>query len=184
MPRRKRKEPAYDFLSVSVVDFDVRVDAGVNLDLLGSLTRYPDEDAPVYRFETYLELTGLCIDPESRAGDRYDITLIGDPRSRDVRMKIKDLRKLDKGGSPTYKKLKSCLAPLYEDTPSLGYLEKVRGEARYTAWFWVAPQFVTDCLTLVSSKSKPVFLSLHEVRENRQRRIRSLSVQTNDPVEE
>jgi hypothetical protein len=184
MPRRKRKEPAYDFLSILVDDFDVRVDAGVNLDLLGTLTRYPDEDAPVYRFETHLELTGLCVDPESRAGDRYDITFIGDPRSRDVRMKIKDLRKLDKDGSPAYKKLKSGLVPLYDDPPPLGYLEKVRGEARYTAWFWVAPQFVTDCLTLVSSKSKPVFLSLHEVRENRQRRIRSLSVQTTDPVEE
>ena len=36
-PRRKRTEPACDFLSILDDDFDVGADAGVNLDLLGTL---------------------------------------------------------------------------------------------------------------------------------------------------
>ncbi|MCB0253941.1 MAG: hypothetical protein KDI55_09445 [Anaerolineae bacterium] len=156
----------------------------MSFDLLGTLTHYPDEEALVFRFETQLELTSLCTNPASRAGDRYDITLFGDPRARDVRATIKDLRKLDKDGSPVYKKLKSGLVPVYKDPPPLAYLEKVRGKPRYTGYLWVTPQFVTDCLILVTSKSKPVYVSLHEIREHRQRRIRSLSIQTTDPAEE
>ena len=184
MPRRKRTMPVYDFLSIEIDDYVARIDAGTNLDLLGSLTRYPDEDGPVFRFDTHLELTGLCIDPKGRAGDRYDITFIGDPHARDVRMQIKDLRKRDKNGSPAYKKRKTGLVPVYQKAPPLAFLEKVRGEPRFKAWFWVAPQFVSDCLTLVSSKSKTVYLSMYEVRENRQRRIHSLSIQTTDPAQE
>ncbi|MEW8049683.1 MAG: hypothetical protein AB2801_09735 [Candidatus Thiodiazotropha endolucinida] len=42
---------------------------------------------------------------------------------------------------------------------------------------------VTDSLIILSS-NKPVYISLHEIKEGRKRRIQNLTIQTTDPAEE
>ncbi|MEW8049682.1 MAG: hypothetical protein AB2801_09740 [Candidatus Thiodiazotropha endolucinida] len=77
MKRRKKKEPDYAFIAIKVDDYSVRADAGINSSLLGSPRYVDDEEEPVHEFQTHLEVTGHCIDPEDRAGHRFDIHMYG-----------------------------------------------------------------------------------------------------------
>lgn len=181
---KKKPEAEYTNLAITIDSYDARAQAGINLNLLGSSRYVIDDEEPVYSFDTVLELSGTCTYPDDRAGDRYEITLVGDttpPRS--LRIKIKDLRERDKDGLPRYRKYKDGHHPVYGEPPALAFLEKVRGENRWSVWVWVAHQMVTDSLLLLSS-GKPVYVSLQEKKENRQRQIRNLGVQTTDPAEE
>lgn len=180
--RRKHTEPEYALIAITVDDYTVHADAGINLSLLGS-PRAVDEDEPVYRFETTLELSGLCTDPEDRAGHRYDITMRGAPTGYEHSLAIKHLREHDKNSLPRYRAYRGGQLPVYAPPPPLAFVNKVRGEDCWTVWLTVAPQIVTDSLILLSG-SKTVYVSLHEVKEHRQRRVQSLSVQTTDPREE
>lgn len=182
--RTKKKEPEYAFLAIAIDDYDVSMDARVNLSLRGGSRYLIDEDEPVYTFDTGLDITGICTYPDERAGDRYDISLRSSTTlPRDLRLKIKDMQKRDKEGFHVFKRYKDGHFPVYNEPHPLAYLEKVRGEPRWSLWIQVAPQMVSDSLALLSS-GKAVYAALHERKENRQRRIQSLSVQTTDPAEE
>lgn len=75
MKRRKKKEPDYTFIAIKVDDYSVRVDAGINSNLLGSPRLIDNEEKTVHEFETKLEISGLCTDPEDRAGHRFEISM-------------------------------------------------------------------------------------------------------------
>ena len=62
-------------------------------------------------------------------------------------------------------------------------IDKIKGEERWTTSIFASPSMVTDTLVILSG-SKPVYISIHEIKENRQRRVQSLSVQTNNPEDE
>ena len=48
------------------------------------------QDDLVHKFETDLELTATCTDPEERAGDTYTLMIYGDA-SQDLLWKLKDI---------------------------------------------------------------------------------------------
>lgn len=182
--RTKKKEAEYTFLAIAVDSFEAGTDARVNLSLRGMSRYLIDEEEPVYTFHTGLDISGVCTYPDERAGDRYDISLRSSTATpRDLRLKIKDLQKRDKEGFHVFKKYKDGHVPVYNDPHPLAYLEKVRGEPRWNLWMQVAPEMVSDSLSLLSGE-KAVHVALHERKENRRRRIQSLSVQTTDPAEE
>ncbi|MEW8026286.1 MAG: hypothetical protein AB2806_00905 [Candidatus Thiodiazotropha sp.] len=183
MPRSKAKTPIHTDLTIAIDRHDVRLTAGHNLNLLGSNRHFIDDEELVFRFDSTIEMSGLCISPDKRAGDRYDITMISaDPESIELTLKIKDTQERDKDGSPRYKKLKSGNYPVYKKPPSIGVLDKVRGEQRFTYWIWASPQMVTDCLILLSHY-KQLYASILEEREARQRRVKYFTVQTTNPNE-
>lgn len=97
--------------------------------------------------------------------------------------RIKDLYERVKDVVLRYRKLRDREYPVYAPPPPVAYLRKMPGENRWTAWLRVTPQMVTDSLILLSGP-KPVYVSIHEIRERRQRRIQSLNIQTTDPAEE
>ena len=184
MPKsRKRKQPDYSFITIVVDEYSARADAGIHLDLLGTTRYVRNDEEPAYRFETSLVLTGLCSYPEDRIGHRYDISLIGDSTGCDFPLRINDLHERDKNGLPRYRTFRGGQYPVYATPPPLAYTEKIRGENRWAIWLRVAPRMVSDALVMLSGNNQ-VYVSLHEVKENRQRRVHSLSIQTTDPEEE
>jgi hypothetical protein len=183
MKRRKQKQAEYVFIGVKVDEYSARAEAGVNFHLHGSLYPFDHEDEPIYSFETVLHISGICTDPEDRTGHRYDITLYGMPDVQRNNPRIKDLHGRGEHGSPKYRKVRGREEPVYAPAPPLAYINKIRGEDRWTSSLFVAPQMVTDSLIILSGQ-KPAYISIHEIKESRKRRVNSLSVQTNNPAEE
>lgn len=182
MKRRKKKEPDCAFIAIKVDNYSVRIDAGINTSLLGT-PRYIDENEPVHEFVTKLEITGRCTDPGDRAGHRFEISMYG---AHDIDQRtplIKDLHERDKEGDYRYRTYRGREYPVYAHPPPVAYIDKVRGENRWVTWLWVTPRMVTDSLIILSG-DKPGYISLHEIREGRKRRVQNLTVQTTDPAEE
>lgn len=131
-----------------------------------------------------LTITGTLTYPEKRAGDGYELTVCGgDVRSSDLNATVKDVQARDEYGSPQYREYRGRQIPVYNPPSGLGHLEKVRGEARWTGWLFVASRFVNDALVLLSH-GKSLFLAIHECKDKRKRWIRALSLQTTNPEDE
>ncbi|MCG7870498.1 MAG: hypothetical protein JAZ11_00160 [Candidatus Thiodiazotropha lotti] len=183
MKRRKKKQAEYAFISIKVDVYSVRSEAGINYHLHSSLYPFDHEDEPIYSFETVLHISGVCTDPKDRAGHRFDITLYGMPDVQRNNPRIKDLHERDEHGSHKYRKRRGREEPVYAPAPPIAYIDKIRGDDRWTTSVFVAPQMVTDSLIILSGP-KPAYISIHEIKESRKRRVNSLSVQTTDPKEE
>ncbi|MCU7805688.1 MAG: hypothetical protein KZQ96_21085 [Candidatus Thiodiazotropha sp. (ex Lucinoma borealis)] len=187
MPKHRRSSkstPQYTLLSITIENYEARCTAGINLDLLGPAQYIENEDEFTYRFDTTLEISGVCIDPEERSGEQYDITIYtADPESWQLQSRIRDLREQDEQGITKCKKLKSGEYPIYREPPSIGFLDKVRGENRYTMAIWLGPLMITDTLILLSRK-KQTYISIHEKKFDRKRRIKTFTIQTLDPANE
>jgi hypothetical protein len=114
-----------------------------------------------------LELKGLCTDPEDRAGERYEITLLGGSSDTGILgQKIKDLHRKSKDRFHEYRQYRGSNYPVYEDPPELGLVEKVRGESKWIAWASVHQQMITDALILLSG-NRPVYASVNEKKFER-----------------
>ena len=183
MKRRKRKEPDYALIAIKVDDYSVRADAEINSSLLGSPRFFDNEEEPVHEFETKLEITGLCTDPEDRVGHRFEISMYGAADIDQRTPKIKDLRERNKEGDYRYRTYRGREYPVYAPPPPVAYIDKVRGENRWITWLWVPPRMVTDTLIILSG-NKQTYISLHEIKEGRKRRAQNLTVQTTDPADE
>jgi hypothetical protein len=183
MKRRKKKEPDYAIIAIEVEDNSVGADAGINSSLLGSPRFIDDEEETVHEFQTNQEITGLCTDPEDRAGHRFDIHMYSAPDIKQRTPRIKDLRDRNKEGDYRYRAYRGRQYPVYAPPPPVVYIDNVRGENRWLTWAWVTLRMVTDSLILLNG-NKQVYVSLHEVKESRKRLIQNLTVQTTDPAEE
>lgn len=183
MKRRKKKQADYAFIAVEVDDYSVRCEAGINYHLHGSLYPFDHENEPIYSFETVLHISGVCTAPQDRTGHRYDVTLYGMPDEQRNNPRIRDLHERDEYGGHKYRKRRGREEPVYAPAPPLAHIDKIRGEDRWTTSIFVAPRMVTDSLIILSGP-KQAYISIHEIKENRKRRVNSLSVQTTDPAEE
>lgn len=180
-PNKKSSE--FTSLGITVDEFAVRTQAGTNISVHGTPS-FIDDREPVFVFETILDITGMCTYPAGRAGERYDVTLLGEAEMKGrLKARVADLQKRSKTGAPAFRKYRGETYPVYEAPPPLAYLEKVRGERRWTAWVWLSPQTVSDSLQILSG-SKQVYLSIYEEKVARQRRIQHLAIQTTDPANE
>ncbi|MBT3045012.1 MAG: hypothetical protein KME67_19310, partial [Candidatus Thiodiazotropha sp. (ex Codakia orbicularis)] len=117
MKRRKKKEPGYAFIAIKVDDYSVRADAGINSSLLGSPCLIENEEEPVHEFETKLEISGLCTDPENRAGHRFEIRMYGAPEIDQWTPRVKDLHEHNKEGDYRYRTYRGREYPIYAPPP-------------------------------------------------------------------
>jgi hypothetical protein len=182
--RRKSKKPAveYDYLTVTVDHYDLSTSAGINYE--SSDRRYQYDDTPIYDFSTSVELAGICQYPADREGHRVYINVYGDSLNRFMSLNatLRDYHVKDEAGDKKYRKRGGIDVPIYDPPDSIGYIEKIRGEAAWRGNIWVSTHLVNDMLSLLV-QPKQLYLAIHEVKENRRRRIRSLSLQTSDPAE-
>ena len=181
--KRKKKADDYEFITVQVDAYDVRTEAGTNVDVRVNSPYHISDDTPIYDFYTVLDLTGIITYPEDRANADFNLTIYGGDKKRHTDLTLKDTIQVDKNGQTVMKKKKGAYYPVYNIPPGIATIEKVRGENRWHTWIFAAPDYTRDSLILLSS-GKQTYISIHERKIERRRWIQSLSLQTTDPLEE
>lgn len=186
MPRtsKRPRRPAveHERTGICIEHFEARADASINHNLYQPqyAVRIHERD-PVYLFEADLQLTGKATWPEDRAGDIYELAIHSeDSPSGGLGRTLADLQARDKSGARRYRQYRGREIPVFEPPAGMGLIRKRRGERRWYGWATVAPGFVQDALAILS-QARPVYVSLHERRENRTRWVQGLTVQTIDP---
>jgi hypothetical protein len=181
--RRRAESEVYTNLVIKVETYEASVSAGVNhLAYEPQYGWHSDGEEPVYELHNRVVLSGTAIAPEKRAGDRYEITLYGSS-GPDLDARLKDLAELDAHGSPRYRTYRGREVPVYKPPFGLGVLNKVRGEPAWTTHLFVKPVLVDRWLALLGT-TKNLFIELHECKVGRDRWVRSIGLQTTDPMEE
>lgn len=181
--RKKKPEEVYEFLAIKVEDYDLSTSIGVNHVAYDARYGMFDEDDPLYPIAMTVKLFGTCIDPPKRAGDKYEVELIA--REHELsrnNLTLKDVQKRGEFGVPVYRDYRGTCIPVYEKPPELGFLEKVRGEAKYSSYLFLDRRFLDGVIHLLYKK--PMYMCIDEVRVNRRRRVRKFYLQTENPVEE
>lgn len=180
--KRKRKTEEYAFISVKVKTVEMALDAGINFHPYGW---YPTgEDDLIYTFGSDLQITGECIYPLDRVGHEFLVILRGSSTPSDhLKLKLEDLHKLDQHGSPVYKKYKDGSRPVYNEPLGLTFVDKVRGENKWTVWLQTDRQMVSDSLVLASS-GRQLYFTINEKKANRHRWVMNFSLSTTNPEEE
>jgi len=173
-------------LGVRVERYDARVSADVNHHAYApQYARDLDESALLYQFTAHLTIFGVSVYPDARAGDVFEVTLYSPDvsPSHHLNATLKDAQARDDHGALRYRTYRGKSIPICAPPKGLGLIDKVRVEARWTAWIAVVPRFASDILALLGQR-KDLFLSIHEARMGRDRWIRGLSLQTTNPAEQ
>lgn len=184
--KHSRKPHAADTrLAILVERYDAHIDATINHNVYVPQSAWgTDEEDPVYRYTSKLEITGIATYPPQRADDIYELTIYGDDApSRHHNLTLRDVQARDNYGSPIQRLYRGRQIPVYNAPKGLGHIEKVRGELRWTGWLFVPTRFVNDMLVLLNH-ARNLFVALYERKEDRARRIMSISLQTKNPEEE
>ena len=181
--KQKKKADEYEFVTINVDSYDVRTEAGTNVDVRVNSPHVISDDTPIYEFYTVIDLYGVITYPESRSNADFKLTIYGSEKRGYPGLTLKDTLQVDSEGMTKMVKKKGAYYPVYNVPPGIATLEKVRGENRWHAWIFAAPDYTRDSLILLSS-GKKTYVSIHERKVERRRWIQSLSLQTTDPLEE
>jgi hypothetical protein len=162
-------------LAIRVEHYEARIEACVNRNVYAPQNAWNlDEDDPLYEFTNRVTIAGVSTYPQERAGDTYELTLLGDDApSLGLRATLEDAQARDEYGAPLYCEYRGRQIPIYNPPKGLGLLNKVRGEARWTAFLFVAPRFVNDALALLRHQ-RNLFLAVHERQDDGARWVHGL----------
>lgn len=145
--------------------------------------RYAYDDTPIYKSTNSVNIIGTCDYPEERAGTTYEIHCSSYKSIRfDQGEYLKDFPVLDKHGLRKYKKLTHHSVPLYDPPTSIGFIERSGGDADWQCNAFIPGETISDMITLLVSKHRPLYVSIHEVKEGRNRFVRSVSLQMSHPA--
>jgi hypothetical protein len=111
MARAKKPVEEYSLLTIKIRNHKARVVASINHK--ANDKRYRHDELRVYRFDSALEIAGLCTYPEERSGEGYSITVCGDQSDEgDLNARLKDFHVKDKYGDPKYRKSRGYHQPV------------------------------------------------------------------------
>ena len=179
----KNKTPdKFTELGMKVTNFDACAHASLNINLLTKPPIfYQDYDLAQEHYLS-LKITAESIYPSGKVGDIYELEIIGKEMHRgDFLRTLNDYHDLDENGHRLYKKYRGKEIPVYKAPPGIATLSKRRGERIWDAFLWLAPNLVTDMLTILM-KFDEVYISILEYRKERTSWIRDFSLQTTDPI--
>jgi len=166
----------YEYLSIIVDKFEVSSQFCPNYE---AHQKYALPDTPVFSSYSQLELTGRFLDPDDRRELVIEVSLSGrEPNLEKFESTLKDYEVKDETGRSKYKKSTHGTFPTYSPPSIIGTVEKVRGEKRWKAFAWVPPALLSDMLIMLTNHS-PMYVSICEIKKNRNRLITSISVNTN-----
>ena len=182
--KRKRPEDLHTYLSIVIEKFSVRSEASLNTNLVLDRPIFYDLEDPAHHFTTSLEVCGFCNSPKDREGDQYVFNFRGgDIYAGELDATLKDFQALDEHGAPVYKKYRRELIPVFTKPRGIATLDKRRGEGIWDAWITVKQSLVHDMLVTLTH-IKPVYIAVHEKKEDRRRWVQSISLQSTNPEEE
>ncbi len=166
----------YEYLSIIVDKFEISSQFSTSYK---AHQKYALPETPVFSSYSQLELTGRLLDPVDRRDLVIEISISGHaPDPGHFESTLKDYEVKDDVGRVKYKKSKQGAFPSYNPPSIVGTVEKVRGEKRWKAFAWVPPALLTDMLIMLTNHS-PMYVSICEIKKNRNRLISSISVNTN-----
>lgn len=172
-------------LALKVGGYDTEFDFSVNSDVYNpQYAICPSEDDPLFKASSHLNIRGAFVEPEDRAEHDVTINLYGDDAiSTGLKVTLKDAQSRGKYNEPLYKTYRGREIPIYDPPKGLAVLEKVRGESEWNAWIRVPSELISDMLILLGQREE-LFISIHEWKFERRRWIRSIGLQTANPLEE
>jgi hypothetical protein len=180
-PNADKSGNVHTFIAIRVDSYDVISGTGINSSVLGRLLNL-NRDDPMFESATRLEIRGAGTYPEERLDHKFDITICEEQPSRSS-SRVKDFHVLDKHKVPRYRKNRGKHVPIYDFPLGLAVIERRRSDAAWSAWVAVEPKIVTNMLVMLGH-ALPRYLSIHEMKVERRRWIRSISLQTTDPATE
>lgn len=180
-----RARDEHTFLGIRIDSYEVAVGRSINSSLVGNTSVHNIEDeSPVFTSTTRIDISGTCTFPKSRAIAKYTLAL----RSTQINSrepKVKDIRVRGKDNLPAYRLYGRRQIPVYECPLGISTFERIRGANTWYATLSVLDRTVSDILAVLAlSASRPIYISVHEHRHQRERWIRELYVQTKDPADE
>jgi len=180
--RKGSSKPEYTVLGIELVTYRIRLNAAINYEVRDERRR--DEDTPVYRFDSSIEIEGTITSPEKRCGDWYKLDLHNsEPTSGDLTSKLADYQVRDEHGMRQYHRVRGKEVPVYKLPHGVGHLYRIRGTKTWYGFAWITSQLMTDMLTVLPHV-RPLYLSINECRLERTRWISGLTLQTIDPIDE
>lgn len=180
-----RARDEHTFLGIRVDSHEVAVGRSINSGLLGNtVVQTPNEDSPVFTSSTRIDISGTCTFPKSRATEKYTLAIRGSQlNSREPR--VKDIHVRGKDNLLAYRQYGGRQIPVYDCPLGISTFERIRGANTWSATLSVPDCTASDILAvLAQSATRPIYISIHEHRHERERWIRELYVQTKDPAEE
>jgi hypothetical protein len=171
----------HTFIAVRVTSYDVDLSAGINPSVLGKMNDLGYEDH-VFESGTRLEVRGVCTYPESWVGRESRISMYDD-KPMNAGLRVKDFQVRDEHNIPKYRRNRGIQIPVYNFPQGLAVIERRRSDGIWAAWVPVDARTLANMLTLLG-QNPPKYLSIHEMRVERRRWIRSIALQTTDPAAE
>lgn len=182
MSFRRKASGEHTHLAIRIEGFDAEAETRLNIDLSVSRPHFATDDDLVFPTSNRLIIRGRSTYPEARSGESYEITVWG-RSTRRAPLTLKEIHVHDDHHVPVYRKYRGEDIPVYKVPPGLGTLERRRNDRVWQAWISDEPRLVSDMLLLLRLE-RPLFMAIHEMKAERRRWIRSISLQTTDPVQE
>lgn len=180
--RKSVQKPIYSNLAITIDSFNIRIHAGINHKMHD--LRHAGATTRVYSHCGQIELMGRCHYPEEKAGQSYRIDIYGEElRFGDFAKTLADVHVRDKYGQPKYRRRGDNYFPLYDPPDSIGFIDRTRGSQLWTACAWVPPGSVTDMMTVLPHMPT-IYIAIQEVKFERRRKIRTITLQSIDPAED
>lgn len=180
--RKGPSQPKYTELGIEIVTYRIRLNAAINYEVRDERRR--DDDTPVYRFDSSIEIEGTITYPKMRCSDWYKLDLNnGEPTPGELTSKLADYHVRDEHGMRQYRRMRGKELPVYKLPYGVGHMYRIRGTKTWYGFAWITSQLMTDMLTVLLHV-RPLYLSINECRIERTRWISGLTLQTVDPIDE
>ena len=183
MPRKAQRKArdTYEFLSMWLTGYDVRVEMGVNTNLRSN-PLWADLDDQVFTARSWLEIRGKCFDPEDREGEKFVITLMANPCPAGFNETVRDVQLRNEHGVPQYRLYRGVHVPVFERPLGVARLLRHRKADPWQAHVHVPERYVSDCLLALTSKTAR-YMFIHEHIVGRDCWINGFSIQSINPTE-
>lgn len=181
----RKARPAHEHLTILIDTYHVSASASIHHDVYAPQYAWRlDLDDPLYLYEIALMIDGTGIDPKAQEGHTFEVRLYGDDApSRELDWKLSDVHDRDKHGAPRYRSYRKRQIPVFWEPKGMALLNKERGADRWDAWIPARTRFIDHALRVLREE-RMRYLSLHIVRESRNRWVQRVELQTTDPREE
>ena len=177
--------PDHCHLCIRLDAYEANVSAQVHYHAYSPEYAWRDEsDELLFRYDNKVVLTGVCIEPNDRTRDTYELKVYGDnsnAHGHDVT--LRDIHATEgKYGVHQYRTYRGREVPVYQPPEGLALLSKVRGERLWTAALFAPTRFVAELMALLSHEMQ-LYVELHECKEGRDRWLRGVSLRTHNPAD-
>lgn len=162
---KRKQQPATELIVLEVEDYSAYTSYHFNWDVQQKNRRYPE--TKVFSISLSVELQCRAVYSDTRQGNAFDVHLFHSPEGREA-LTLGDCVVRNKDGSPSYRTIRGFREPQYRLPTGVAVIEKARGNDRWSSFVQLPDGQMAFVMQMLHC-SKPVYVSFHEMRENRRR---------------